>query len=184
MQQLLNMLTKPIIIQIHHPHIPRPLNRPLTLTALAKTLKRLRHTPLRTRVKESKFIPLPQSPLQIRIHADLPPLHIEDQRGRAGVVYVHEVAVELDVQGCAGLDGGVGDRCGRGGCDAREDGARGEGDQAVGGGGEGAGALLDAHQAVEVGVYPGGDLVAGAVGFCGGLGGGFAAVGGGGGGRG
>ena len=100
------------------------------------------------------------------------------------MVYVHEVAVELDVQGRAGLDGGVCDRCGRGGGDAGEDGARGEGDQAVGGGGEGAGALLDAHQAAEVGVYPGGDLVAGAVGFCGGLGGGFAAVGGGGGGRG
>jgi hypothetical protein len=179
MQQLLHMLTKPIIIQIHHPHIPRPLNRPLTLPTLTKTLKRLLHTPLRTRIKERQLIPLPQSPLQIRVHADLPPLHIEDQGRRAGVIDVHEVAVELDVQGGAGLDGGVGDGCGRGGGYAGEDGACGEGDEAVGGGGEGAGALFDAHEAGEVGGYPGGDLVVGAVGFCRGLGGGFATIGGG-----
>jgi len=74
------------------------------------------------------------------------------------MVYIDEVAVQLDVQVARGLDGGVGYGRWCGVCDAREDCTRGKVDEGDGARGKGAGVVLYAEETGEVGLDPCGDL--------------------------
>jgi len=74
------------------------------------------------------------------------------------MVYIDEVAVQLDVQVARGLDGGVGYSCWCGVCNAREDCAGGQVDEGHGARGEGAWVVLYAEETGEVGLDPCGDL--------------------------
>lgn len=146
---LLNVRIQPISLPILLLQILRPRNPPLTNPVLpTNTLKRLNHLPLRARVEEAEHVTLAQRP--VPHHAHLHAVHVEDERGVAGVVDKDEVGVELDVRGAAGLHGGVG-FCG-GGCGGNfgEDGAGGEVDEGDGRAGEGFGAAVD-EKTVRVG---------------------------------
>ena len=73
------------------------------------------------------------------------------------MVYIHEVAVQLDVQVAARLHGAVCYGRGRRVGYACEDGVRGQRDEGDGAAGEGAGVVFDAEEAGEVWLDPGRD---------------------------
>lgn len=90
-QQLLNMLIQPISPKHPLVHFPRPINNPPTTLLPTRTLKRLGHIPLGTGIKKRQGIaPFQMPPLH---HSYLHFLHVEDEGGLTGVVYVDDVAV-------------------------------------------------------------------------------------------
>jgi hypothetical protein len=95
LQQLLNVLIHPIFSQNTLIHVFRARNLSPALHIPTQTLKRLRHIPLGTRIKERQLVALFQVPVGTNPY--LPSLHVEHQAGLAAVVYIDEIAVQFDV---------------------------------------------------------------------------------------
>ena len=75
------------------------------------------------------------------------------------MIDVYQVAIQLDVEVLARLDGRVCDGCGRRVAYTCEESAGGEVDERVRGAGIIAWSFVDAHEACEVRLYPGWDLI-------------------------
>lgn len=98
MQHFFDMRVQPVLAQDFWRHILRTRDSSSALLYLAATVKRLRHVKLCTRIEKCELFSRLQALLSIRVNANLPSLHIEHKRRSARMVYVYQVAIQLDVE--------------------------------------------------------------------------------------
>lgn len=142
-EHLDNVPVQPVSLQCLAFHAGRTTDPTLALLCPAGALKWLIHLPLGAGVEEGERI----AGLQWLVidHAHFHAAHVEDETGRAGMVAIDKVRVEVDMAVATYLDARVG-LLGRGGAgDLGEQGAGGEIDEGHCAAGECLGATIDAE---------------------------------------